>query len=373
MNQLNDLFSSFSPAGKDAWAKAVNAEIEGKNAFEHLLWERAGVTGLPYYDAADQPDKTFNLPLSKNEFLGARSWYNMPLVKVLADEEANKKALHHLTSGADGIIFDLGQNNDISLQKLLTEIEWPICQVAFLVDQHAEFFFSTLEKYLLEKKFEPASIGGFVLLKTYPHYPQSLHKVVHNLSPYKNFKLIGITSSHTNRIEFLSDLLLKAVTEVEVLTDAGVPEVTALHQVFFFVPIGQDFFLELATLKVLRMLWYQVMNAYGVKNYSAADVPIHVIHPVWNHEAFQPHENMLAATTAGLSAILGGCTSLSLEPAAPEERLERIALNVSTILREESHLNKVADPTAGSYYLESIIKNLADAAWTRFTNQLKEG
>ncbi len=368
----SDLFSSFPQTTKEAWAKAAGAEIEGKNPFESLLWQQQGLTGMPYYDKSDSGAAGFILPSSHEEFLGARTWYNMPLIRVLEEESANKNALKQLASGADGILFDLEKKPEMSLKKLLKDIEWPFCKVSFIIHENAEDFFSQLQDYLQQKKNNLNTIGGFCQLKTYPHHPQSLHKVVHNLNSYPNFRLIGITSNVKDPAEQLSDLLAKAVTEVDLLTKAGVLEEQFLRKVFFSVHVGHDFFLEIAKLKVLRLLWYQIIKAYGVENYSPSDVYIHAINTVWSNETFQPHENMLANTVSGLASVSGGCTSLTFEPAADEERLERIALNVSHILREESHINKVADPTAGSYYLENLIKNLADATWKSFTGKISQ-
>ena len=367
-----DLFSTFSPATKEAWAKAASAEIEGKNPFESLLWHQHGVTGLPFYDKSDSATAGFILPSSNEEFLGARGWYNMPLIKVLEEERANNKALQYLTRGADGILFDLEKKNELSLKKLLNSIEWPFCKVSFLIHENVESFFAQLQDYLQEKNYNPTTIEGFCHLKTYPHHPQSLHKVVHSFNSFTKLRLIGITSNLKDPAEQLSDLLAKAVTEVEKLTQAEINEEEALRQVFFSVPVGHDFFLEIAKLKVLRMLWHQVVKAYSVTNYTPSDVYIHAMTTVWSNEIFQPHENMLAGTVSGLASVAGGCTSLTLEPAAEEERLERIALNVSHILREESHINKVADPTAGSYYLENLIKNLANATWKSFIEKMKQ-
>jgi len=365
-----DLFSSFSPATKEAWAKAASAEIEGKNPFESLLWHQHGITGLPYYDKNDS-GTGFILSSSNEEFIGARGWYNMPLIKVLEEKHANNKALQHLTGGADGVLFDLEKKTELSLKELLNGIEWPFCKVSFLIHENLDNFFAKLQDYLQEKKYNPTSISGFFQLKTYPHHPQSLHKVVHNLNSYSNLRFIGITSNFKDPVEELSDLLVKAVTEVDVLTNAGVSEKPALRQVFFSVQVGHDFFMEIAKLKVLRMLWHQVVKAYGVVNYNPSDVYIHAMNTVWSNETFQPHENMLAGTVSGLASVTGGCTSLTLEPAADEERLQRIALNVSHILREESHINKVADPTAGSYYLENLINTLVSATWKSFTEKIK--
>jgi methylmalonyl-CoA mutase len=76
---------------------------------------------------------------------------------------------------------------------------------------------------------------------------------------------------------------------------------------------------------------------------------------------------MIKATTAAMAAIAGGCDSLTITPEdESHETMSRIAINVSTILREESHISKVADPTAGSYYIDSLTHQLSEKAWEKF-------
>ena len=67
-----------------------------------------------------------------------------------------------------------------------------------------------------------------------------------------------------------------------------------------------------------------------------------------------------------MSAILGGCDALTLEPEDDQARSIRVARNVSNVLREESHFAKVADPLAGAYFVESLSLQLADTAWKSF-------
>ena len=77
-------------------------------------------------------------------------------------------------------------------------------------------------------------------------------------------------------------------------------------------------------------------------------------------------------TYAAMAAILGGCDALTIE--AEEEgntMMNRIARNTSSILDEESFLSKVADPLAGSYYIESLTKQLAEKAWAKFKELAK--
>ncbi len=98
---------------------------------------------------------------------------------------------------------------------------------------------------------------------------------------------------------------------------------------------------------------------------------IHSITTDWNKTLYDAHVNMLRLTAEGMAAVLGGCNSLLVKPfdaafREPDEFSERIARNTQAILKEEAYLDKVADPAAGSYYIESLTHSLVEHAWQHF-------
>jgi methylmalonyl-CoA mutase len=373
----SDLFSTFKTTSYQDWLKAASAEIDGKNPVEALQWKIGEVNGYPFYTQEDLKQLTTPSPVSlqpsTEEFKGSRCWHNTPCIKVLEEAQANKLALRQLQQGADGILFDLHRSSTISLEKLLESIEWPWCIVAFQSMDYNESFLHKLDQFSEKKNFRKHELQGFYLSETYPQHPQVLHNIIHNLEAYKNFRLLGVRSPHEDVVNHISDLLTQSVALIDQLTNAGSGIETIIRNVFFSVTPGPDFFLEIARLKALRHVWYQVVKAYGVPDYSPANLFIHAHSTAWSNPAFEPHENMLKSTTASMAAILGGCNALTIEPALEQnDRLSRIALNVSHILREESHLNKVADPTAGSYYVENLVHQVAQQAWAKFKQNVSK-
>ena len=169
--------------------------------------------------------------------------------------------------------------------------------------------------------------------------------------------------------EEIATALAQVVRQIDFLTDRGVPLRLALQVPAFQVNVDIDFFLNIAKLKVIRILWHNVVKSFD----ALADVPIyiHACSPVWSKNEYQPNGNMLKGTTAALSAILGGCDALTILPEdSNNSTMSRVARNVSSIIREESQLSKVSDPTAGSYYLESLINQLSIESWQLFQKKV---
>ena len=97
---------------------------------------------------------------------------------------------------------------------------------------------------------------------------------------------------------------------------------------------------------------------------------LHVRTPRRNKSVYDRYTNLLRATTEALSAALGGCDRLTVEPFGFDAHL---ALNVQRMLQEEAHLDAVADPAGGSYYIEALTDSLAREAWKLFQQVEAEG
>ncbi len=134
----------------------------------------------------------------------------------------------------------------------------------------------------------------------------------------------------------------------------------------FVFAVGPTFFLEIAKLRAARKLFAQLARAFG----STATMRVHVCTPQRNKSIYDRYSNLLRVTTEALSAVLGGCDSLDVVPFGFDPHL---ALNLQRILKEEVHLNAVADPAAGCYYIEALTDSLACQAWRLFQEVEAEG
>src|ERR1041385_8981189 len=105
-------------SGTEQWLNAAKAELDGADAFEKLASQRGDIRIKPWYDASDVGEGQSFILERGNSWLGPRAWINAPLIKVTDCATANKKALNALASGADGILFEVG-NTPIESATLL--------------------------------------------------------------------------------------------------------------------------------------------------------------------------------------------------------------------------------------------------------------
>jgi methylmalonyl-CoA mutase len=162
------------------------------------------------------------------------------------------------------------------------------------------------------------------------------------------------------------------------LTARGLSAGLAASKIRFSFGVGSAYFPEIAKLRAARLLWSTVMNGFLPGNTEGSVMDIHSVTGRWNKTIKDPYNNMLRTQTEAMSAILGGTDSLTVEPfdiviRQPDEFSERIARNQQLILKEESYFDKVADPSAGSYYIEMLTQLIADNAWKLFVETEEQG
>jgi methylmalonyl-CoA mutase len=123
----------------------------------------------------------------------------------------------------------------------------------------------------------------------------------------------------------------------------------------------------MAKLRAFRMVWARAVESFGGSRESAK-ARIHARTSRWNETIYDPHVNVLRATTEAISAVLGSADSITVAPfdecyKTPDDASRRLARNTQILLKQESQLARVADPGAGSYCLEVITDFLAREGW----------
>jgi methylmalonyl-CoA mutase len=173
------------------------------------------------------------------------------------------------------------------------------------------------------------------------------------------------------RADLLHDAGATAVQEVGYAVAEGVDRLVssigrgtaadvAARDLWFVFAVGSSYFLEIAKLRAARLVWSQAVDAFQPADRSSARMRQFVRTARSNKSVSDPYTNLLRATTEALSAVIGGCDRLLVEPSGFEDHL---AANVPRVLAEESHIDAVADPAGGSYYVEILTDAIARAAW----------
>ena len=364
------LNASFPKSGKDQWLRVASQELGAQNQIENLIWKIGGLDFYPYYEVEDLRNlsylKNYQVP-HREPHLQTNGWKNLPKIKVALEREANERALKYLAAGADGVLFDVTNCIDFNINQLLDRITWPYCSVSFLTGETNVV--TKILAYSEQNKYDSFQLRGSIFWST---VSESFKTPLLVHSSLRNYHVLGINVPPASPVEEISRSLEQGVRLMDTLTDMGMEKEIVFRAFSLSFSAAENFLINVAKLKVVRMLWYQLSQAFEIPHYTPDDLHIHVTSHKLNSENFQPQGNMIKNTTDALSAVLGGCNALTL--CADEEDSEmtnRIALNVSNILKEESHLDKVTHAVAGAYAIEDMVNQLAEASWKDFQKNLR--
>jgi methylmalonyl-CoA mutase N-terminal domain/subunit len=152
--------------------------------------------------------------------------------------------------------------------------------------------------------------------------------------------------------------------------DSGLsPDDVSSHMTFFFACYS-DFFEEVAKFRAVRKVWAQIMRErFHAKSDKNLRMRIQVKTSATTLPAQYPQLNIFRSGLQALSAIFGGASGLNITCmdeafSAPTEESARIALLTGKVIEHETGIINVADPLAGSYYVERLTRDMEDAIWS---------
>lgn len=136
----------------------------------------------------------------------------------------------------------------------------------------------------------------------------------------------------------------------------------------FFFNAHNNLFEEVAKFRAARKMWAQIMKELGATDPKAMMLRFHTQTGGSTLTAQQPLNNISRVTIQTLAAVLGGTQSLHTNSydealSLPSEEAAMIALRTQQIVAFESGTPDTADPLAGSYFVESLTRDVEDAAW----------
>lgn len=225
-------------------------------------------------------------------------------------------------------------------------------------DPLGELAYSGSRALSIESAYDEMAILAKWSIKNTPNF----RVIVVDGSPYHN--------GGANAVEELAFTLATAVEYLRALDKRNLTFEQIAPRLMFMYSIGPNFFMEIAKLRASRLLWAKIIEACG-GDVSLQKTIIHARTSSYDKTCYDPHVNLLRTTTEALSASLGGCDSLevgSFDEACkrPDEFSRHLARNIQLILREESHIDKVINPSAGSWYVEKLTEQVAERTWELF-------
>ncbi len=397
------LFTEFKPTTTEAWEENINKDLKGADYEKRLITRTTeGINIKPYYRIEDLSELEY-LSTNPSEFPFVRTnntINNFHEIRqdIIVDDfiSANNKAKEIISKGVTSLGFNLNEIDNIeynNFSSLLQGIDIEKFEVNFLTGKLAENILTFLIKYISKNNLNFDKIRGAadydpLGYKTitgncyeesvgtckFSNKLKSLYELVENKLP--NFKILSVNAQHfrnagSTAVQEVAFGLAAGSDYLAKATDAGIKASDIAPKMKFTFGAASNYFMEIAKIRASRLLWAKIVEAYGVEDKSKCDMYIHSVTCDWNKTAYDPYVNVLRTTTESMSAILGGTDSLTVNPfdsafEKPDDFSERIARNTQIILKEEAYFDKAVDPSAGSYYIESLTNSIAEHAWKLF-------
>ena len=405
-----NLLADFPAISTQEWLDKVTADLKGADFNKKLVWKtNEGFDVMPFYRAEDiQGLKTTEVVPGKFPFVRGtkadNNWFVRQDIVVEDAKAANAKALDILNKGITSLGFKLNKK-DLSpayIETLLEGIAADCVELNFTICTKRSADLATiLTGYFKAKAYDVTKLQGSInwdvmnamLLRGKDFEKEelvSLAKATFEAAlglPF--YRVLGVNATTlSNAGAFVAQELGYALAwgneYLSSLVDAGCETSLVAKKIKFNFGVGGNYFMEIAKFRAAKLLWAQIVDAYQGKCLRpdcpetvngickcAAKMRIHAQTSEFNKTIFDANVNMLRTQTEAMSATLGGVNSLTVLPydstyKKGDEFSERIARNQQLLLKEESHFDKVADPAAGSYYIETLTNNVAEQAWKLF-------
>lgn len=383
-------FSEFTPSTKEQWNNQAIKDLKGKDFEQALVWDTLeGFDIQPYYAAEDLKKMPLDAIQKAQNSKQSLGWQNRPTVKFTDEKSSNQQILNLLNKGGEGILFEIHStaNNNINLTKVLDKIKLSEVPFYFSVRGNAKKTVESLKKFI-NYQMKGGIVDDFladwmVNGELNENAWDDAAKVIKMTADSPQFKTLTVSSHHfhnagANATQELAFLLNSLVTYLDKLTDSGLTIEEIAPKIELSISVGTNYFIEIAKIRALRYLYEKIIGEYKIENSKPQTLFIHAQTSTFYDSTLTANTNMLRATTEAMSAAIGGADAITIHAydevfRESDEFSERIARNISILMKEEGHLNKSEDASAGSYFIENLTYQLIESAWGLFLEVESKG
>jgi methylmalonyl-CoA mutase len=397
------------------WQAAASKEVKGKD----IVWHTPeGIEVRPLYTSADvegvDPGLPGFAPFTRGPYASmytGRPWTIRQYAGFSTAEDSNAFYRRNLAAGQKGlsVAFDLATHRgyDSDHPRVTGDVGKAGVAIDTLEDMKILFdgipldtmsvsmtmngaVLPVLAFYIVaaeEQGVRPDQLSGtiqndilkeFAVRNTYIYPPEPSMRIVADIIAYTSehmprFNSISISGYHmleagATAVQELAFTLADGMEYVRAAQAKGLDVDSFAPRLSFFFGIGMNFFMEIAKLRAARTLWHRIMEGFGAKNPKSLMLRTHCQTSGVSLTEHDPYNNIIRTAVEAMAAVLGGTQSLHTNSfdeamALPTDFSARIARNTQLILAEESGITNVADPLGGSYFIESLTKELGDKAW----------
>lgn len=393
-----NLFSEFEPISREKWEEQIKKDLNGADYKQKLKWETLeGLTSYPFY----RSDNLENLKFYQSDSIHTNinsTWSRCERISEPDPLKANEKLKQSIKGGADSfqikcdISYSAGAlsgnmtGTQIQSQKnfddLVSDIDFSEFKLLFESGMNTPAILAMAQNSDIAFKDAAFFFDPFTYMAKHgrePLPPEKLNSIIHQLTGKSDYKTLSADGLfyHTSGASIIQELGISLAIASEYLARSNKENLKqTATSILFRLSAGPLYFPEIAKFRAVRILWANLLDAYGINN--SLPLHIHAETTPQNQTLADSHNNTLRATTEAMSAVIGGVDSLMIQPydspfSNSNSFSSRIARNIHHIIAEEAHFDKVDDPSAGSYYVEQLTEEISQKSWDFFQLIEKQG
>lgn len=393
-------FDEFVPVSYEEWKKEAVASLKGGEFDKKLLTKTyEGITLQPLYTKKDfQADEEF--PGEGDYLRGTdpagyldESWTVAQAVSACCPEAANRELKHQLERGCTGVnvapAFEGGVKleSEDDVKKLFDGIDLS----KYPVQLNAGASALSLVKAMAGTNAagcvgaDPLgrlAVDGKLYSDMDALYGEMAECVRFAAEKLPNLRTVLVdgnvyANAGASAVQEVAYSMAAASEYIAAMTERGIAPDAAAGAIRFSFSLGANFFMEIAKLRAARVVFSKIAAAYGA-GAEARKIDVFANTSAFTKTVYDPYVNILRATTEAFSGVVGGVNGMSVatldEPiGASDELSERIARNIQIMLKEEFSLRMPVDPAGGSWYVETLTRQLIDAVSALFKSVEAEG
>ena len=390
-------FDEFEPTSYETWKAAAESALKGAD-FNKKLFTKTyeGITLKPIYvqQDVDAINEASSFPGSTDYLRGvnasgyiAEPWAVAQAVKACCPKAANEKVLYELEKGATAVNLTIGEKgvkveSADDVKALFAGVD--LTKVSVQLDCGASSL-KVLEAMAaagVDMKALKGCVGGDVLgalladgmltasvADLYDAMAAGVKMATGARTVYVNGNVYA--NGGANAVQEVAYCMATAVAYINAMLERGVDVNTAASSIRFGFSLGSNFFMEIAKIRAARMIFAQIVAAFGGDK-EAQKINVFARTSSFTKTVYDPYVNILRATTETFSGVVGGIDALEVAPldeaygCEPDEQTARIARNIQIMMQNEFNLLQPVDPAGGSWYVETLTAEIANAAWTKF-------
>ena len=388
-------FAEFENATREQWLDATEASLRGAG-LDSLVkpgTEGVHIHPLPHADDLARIQHHLSLPGqfpyvrgAKAAGYRARSWLIAAHIPHCDPRDFNRALREGLSQGQSAIALSdsLRLKNEADLRHALADIDLARRPLLILSHARAPAIYDWLRALCGEDAL--ARLRGCLaydplcnLARTGAMPEDAFERLAAHLllvdqhSPQLGSVGVCAAAYHdagADATQELAATLATAVAYLRALSQRGLALADIAPKLHFRLNIGENFFIEVAKFRAVKLLWAQALRAFGLER-CAGSMQVHARSGWRNKSRRDPYVNLLRLTTEALSAAVGGVDSIQLaafdEPLGGSDDFSLgLSRNLQLILQEEVRLTELIDPAGGAWHVEKLTDQVARAAWSQF-------